>query len=57
MELTLFEGYEGILKVMTCRSECIDERLWIDNWFLLCIHDHGTDYSRERKVKRKSFGR
>jgi len=55
MELTLFEGYEGILKVMTCRSECIDERLWIDNWFLLCIHDHGTDYSHQRKVQRKIF--
>ena len=55
MELTLFEGFEGMVKVMTCQNECLDEMFWIDNWFLLSIHDHGTDYSRKGRVKWKFF--
>ena len=56
MELTLFEGFKGVAKIITCQqNERCDEMIWIHNWFLSVIPDHGTDYSRQRKVQRKFF--
>jgi hypothetical protein len=51
----LFEGFKVIVKVITCRNECLDEMIWMHNRFLFSIHDHGTDYSLQRKVQQKSF--
>ena len=55
MELTLFEGFEGVAKIITCQNERLDEMIWIHNRFLYVIPDHGTDYSHQRKVQRKFF--